>query len=49
MRKMGTGFFLLALSFVIPWRVEVAIAYGGRPSIWWQIIAYVLLPAYCPW
>jgi POT family proton-dependent oligopeptide transporter len=45
LRKMGIGFFLAGASFLIPAYVEVLIAGGGRPSVWWQIAAYAVITA----
>ena len=45
LRKIGTGLFLLALSFAIPLQIETRIAAGERPSIGWQLLAYVVLTA----
>lgn len=43
LRKIGIGFVLAALSFVIPAMVEIWIAAGEKPTIWWQVLAYALL------
>ncbi|MES2505259.1 MAG: POT family MFS transporter [Verrucomicrobiota bacterium] len=43
LRKICAGFVLAAISFVIPALVETWIAAGERPSIWWQVLAYVLI------
>lgn len=42
-RKILTGFLLLTLSFVIIYRIELAIEAGLHPSVWAQIAAYFLL------
>ncbi len=43
LRKICFGFMLAAVSFVIPALVETWIAAGERPTIWWQVLAYVLI------
>lgn len=43
LRKICAGFVLAAISFIIPALVESWIAEGARPSIWWQVLAYVLI------
>ena len=45
LRKMGTGLFLAVTSFVVCAFVESRIAAGLTPTIWWQVLAYVLLTA----
>ena len=45
LRKIGIGLFLTAGSFIIPAWIESAIAAGERPSIVWQLLAYVVLTA----
>jgi POT family proton-dependent oligopeptide transporter len=45
LRKIGIGFFLCVIAFLIPAWIELAIAAGGRPNIRWQLAAYVLLTA----
>ncbi|MEY2490489.1 MAG: proton-dependent oligopeptide transporter, family, partial [Verrucomicrobiota bacterium] len=37
--------FLTALSFVMIWWIQLEIDHGGRPSVNWQLIAYVILSA----
>lgn len=41
--KMSAGFFIAAISFMIPALVENWIEGGQQPSIWWQILAYALI------
>ena len=42
LRKVGTGLFLMVLSFaVISWAQE-AIDRGETPSVWWQLLAYLI-------
>ncbi|HEY5312478.1 MAG TPA: POT family MFS transporter [Pirellulales bacterium] len=43
LRKVSIGFFLAALAFVASAQIEQWIAAGGRPSIGWQVIAYVIM------
>lgn len=43
LRKIGIGMFLTIPSFVIPAFVENWIAAGATPSMWWQVLAYVIL------
>jgi len=43
LRKIGLGFFLMTVAFLIPALVEHWIQQGRTPSIGWQLFAYVLL------
>ncbi len=43
LRKIGVGLFMTAGSFVIAAYIEQLIVQGERPSIWWQMLAYVVL------
>lgn len=43
LRKISLGFMVAATSFVIPALVETWIAAGEKPTIWWQVLAYVLI------
>lgn len=43
LRKIGLGFVLAAVSFMIPAWVEAWIQAGEKPSIWWQVLAYFRL------
>ncbi len=45
LRRLGTGLVLTALSFVIIAMAQTLIDNGQTPSIWWQILAYVVLSA----
>ena len=45
LRKVGLGFFVVASSFLVCAYVETQIQAGFRPTIWWQILAYVLMTA----
>ncbi len=44
-RKIGTGFILSVLSFVVIWWIQVQIDKGNSPSIGWQLIAYIIITA----
>ena len=43
MKKIGIGFFLAVPSFGIPAIVQGWIDGGATPTIWWQILAYLVL------
>ncbi len=43
LRKIGAGLFLTAISFVIIALLQERIDRGGHPSVWWQILAYLIL------
>jgi POT family proton-dependent oligopeptide transporter len=45
LRKMGVGFFTVASSYLIVARIEAHIQAGETVSVWWQILAYVVLTA----
>jgi POT family proton-dependent oligopeptide transporter len=45
LRKIGIGLFLTALSFVVIWWIQIQIDGGTRPTVWWQMLAYVILTA----
>lgn len=45
LRKMSAGFFVAASSFLIVGWIESRIQGGLRVSVWWQILAYVVLSA----
>jgi len=45
LRKIGMGLFAIAMSFVIVGWIESRIQSGYRVSMWWQILAYVVLTA----
>jgi POT family proton-dependent oligopeptide transporter len=42
---MGFGFFATFVAFLVPTWVEWQIALGARPSIGWQVVAYLILTA----
>ncbi len=43
LRKIGAGLFLMGLTFVIIALIQENIDHGGHPSVWWQILAYLIL------
>jgi POT family proton-dependent oligopeptide transporter len=43
LRKIGAGLFLTGLTFVIIAFLQTSIDQGGHPSVWWQILAYLIL------
>ena len=43
LRKMSIGFFIASLSFAVSAWIEQQIVLGYRPSIVWQLLAYVIL------
>ncbi len=45
LRRIGAGLVLTLVSFVIIALLQTAIDEGGRPTVWWQIFAYVVLSA----
>jgi POT family proton-dependent oligopeptide transporter len=45
LRKICVGMFVAAASFLIVSRIEAHIQAGERVSVWWQILAYVVLSA----
>lgn len=45
LRKIGIGFFITVLAFVLPAWIEVQILNGETPSILWQVAAYVIITA----
>ena len=45
LRKIGIGLFVMGASFVVIWRLQVRIDAGEKPSVIWQLLAYVLLTA----
>jgi POT family proton-dependent oligopeptide transporter len=45
LRKIAVGFFVTASSFLIVARVEAHIQAGESVSVWWQILAYLVLSA----
>ena len=45
LRKMGIGFFLTVLAFLIPLWIESQLAAGLKPHVGWQVLAYVFISA----
>lgn len=45
LRRIGAGLVLTGLSFVIIALLQTEIDKGSHPSVWWQILAYVILSA----
>lgn len=43
LRKIGAGLVTIGLCFLIIANVQAAIDRGEHPSVWWQILAYVIL------
>ena len=43
LRKIGIGLFITALSYLVIAYIQSMIDAGGRPSVWWQFLAYVIL------
>lgn len=45
LRKIGAGLVVIGVSFVIIALLQERIDVGEKPSVWWQILAYILLAA----
>ena len=45
LRKIGAGLVIIGFAFVIIALLQGQIDGGGKPSVWWQILAYILLAA----
>jgi POT family proton-dependent oligopeptide transporter len=45
LRKIGIGLFLTVASFLVSAWIEARITAGQQPSIFWQLVAYVVLTA----
>ncbi len=45
LRRFGAGLFLTGLSFVIIALLQEKIDAGQHPTVWWQILAYMVLSA----
>jgi POT family proton-dependent oligopeptide transporter len=45
LRRLGVGLILTALSFVVIGFTHVSIDHGGAPSMWWQVLAFLILSA----
>jgi len=42
LRKVGTGLFLMVASFTVISLAQEAIDRGETPSVWWQLLAYLI-------
>lgn len=42
LRKIGAGLFLMVLSFAVISIAQEAIDMGQTPSVWWQLLAYLI-------
>jgi POT family proton-dependent oligopeptide transporter len=45
LRKIGAGLFITGFSFVIIALIQVKVDAGLHPSVWWQILAFIILSA----
>lgn len=45
LRKIGAGFVLMALTFIIIAWIQTQIDAGGKPNVGWQLLAYIILTA----
>lgn len=45
LRRLGAGLILTALAFVVIGFTHVSIDNGGAPSMWWQVLAFMILSA----
>lgn len=45
LRKIGIGFFVTVVSFLLPAWVQTRIDAGFTPTIWWQALSYALVTA----
>jgi proton-dependent oligopeptide transporter, POT family len=43
LRKIGAGLFTTGLSFVVIALIENSLQHGHQPSMWWQILAFIIL------
>ena len=43
LRKIGAGLFFMVTAFLVLSLIQEAIDQGQLPSIWWQLLAYVIL------
>src|SRR5438105_4217194 len=43
LRKIGIGLFLTAGSYLVIWYIQQMIDAGGKPSVNWQFLAYIIL------
>jgi POT family proton-dependent oligopeptide transporter len=45
LRKIGIGLFVTAASFAVSAFIEARITAGQHPTVWWQMLAFVILSA----
>ncbi|MEO8173346.1 MAG: MFS transporter [Sediminibacterium sp.] len=45
LRKIGAGLVVIGLAFVVIALLQERVDAGGKPSAWWQVLAYILLAA----
>ena len=45
LRRLGIGLILTALSFVVIGLAHNNIEHGGTPSMWWEVLAFMILSA----
>ncbi|BCU75823.1 POT family MFS transporter [Luteolibacter sp. LG18] len=45
LRKIGFGLFLMAAAFGVVMLTQTWVDAGQRPSVWWQLLAYVVITA----
>jgi POT family proton-dependent oligopeptide transporter len=45
LRKIGIGLWVTAAAFAVSAFIEANIVAGQKPSVWWQILAFVILSA----
>ncbi|NOW95637.1 MFS transporter [Mucilaginibacter sp. SG564] len=45
LRRLGVGLILTALSFVVIGIIHTSLDHGGKPTIWWQVFAFMILSA----
>jgi POT family proton-dependent oligopeptide transporter len=43
LRRIGIGLGITAVSFLVIAYIQSMIDAGGKPSLWWQMLAYVIL------
>jgi POT family proton-dependent oligopeptide transporter len=43
LRKICIGFFIASSAFVVSAYIQEMIDAGGRPTIWWQMLAYLII------
>jgi POT family proton-dependent oligopeptide transporter len=43
LRRIGIGLGITAVSFLVIAYIQTMIDAGGKPSLWWQVLAYVIL------